>query len=170
MERSWVMDALFVSVIPNYWTLPLKASLRCISHFCLSDWWRAGSDWGHCMLKTASLVIQYLPQIQYWQPLLLCSVLPLQFSWFVFMLIFCYQTSLHPGVLWCGAKKIVITYHFFLKRCSKSQKHISGIRVFGSSLHFDIELCRCIQYLKSVLPAHTWKCIQSHLKLLPLSY
>lgn len=51
MERSWVMDALCVSVIPNYWTLPFKAPLRCISHFCLSDWWRAGSDWGHCVLK-----------------------------------------------------------------------------------------------------------------------
>lgn len=51
MERSWVMDALCVSVIPNYWTLPFKAPLRCISHFFLSDWWRAGSDWGHCVLK-----------------------------------------------------------------------------------------------------------------------
>lgn len=51
MERSWVMDALCVSVIPNYWTLPFKAPLRCISHFCLSDWWRAGSDWVPCVLK-----------------------------------------------------------------------------------------------------------------------
>lgn len=59
MERSWVMDALCVSVIPNYWTLPFKASLRCISHFCLSDWWRAGSDWGHCVLNAASPVIQH---------------------------------------------------------------------------------------------------------------
>lgn len=65
MERSWVMDALCVSVIPNYWTLPFKASLRCISHFFLSDWWRAGYDWGHCVLNSASRVIQYLLQIQY---------------------------------------------------------------------------------------------------------
>lgn len=27
-ERSWVMDALCLSVVPNYWTLPFKASLR----------------------------------------------------------------------------------------------------------------------------------------------
>lgn len=27
-ERSWVMDALCFSVIPNYWTLPFKASLH----------------------------------------------------------------------------------------------------------------------------------------------
>lgn len=24
---------------------------RCISHFCFSDWWRAGSDWGAVCLK-----------------------------------------------------------------------------------------------------------------------
>ena len=58
MERSWVMDALCVSVIANYWTLPFKASLRWISHFCLPDWWREGGpDWGHsqCVLNMASL-------------------------------------------------------------------------------------------------------------------
>lgn len=34
-ERSWVMDALCLSVIPNYWTLPFKASL----HFSFLPFW-----------------------------------------------------------------------------------------------------------------------------------
>lgn len=34
-ERSWVMDALCLSVIPNYWTLPFKASL----HFSFLPLW-----------------------------------------------------------------------------------------------------------------------------------
>ena len=132
MERSWVMDALCVSVIPNYWTLPFKASLRCISHFCLSDWWRAGPDWGAlCVLNTASLVIQYLLQIQYTaaaapalRPLLRYNFLDLySFSCAVIECI----VSLRSGLLWRDAKKNEITYHgffffFFFKKCSKLQK------------------------------------------------
>lgn len=34
-ERSWVMDALCLSVIPNYWTLPFKATL----HFSFLPLW-----------------------------------------------------------------------------------------------------------------------------------
>lgn len=34
-ERSWVMDALCLSVIPNYWTLPFKTSL----HFSFLPFW-----------------------------------------------------------------------------------------------------------------------------------
>lgn len=100
MERSWVMDALCVSVIPNYWTLPFKASLRCISHFCLSDWWRAGSDWGAlCVLNTASLVIHYLLQIQYTAADAPRS--PLQLSPFVFVLMFRYQMYSFPYAQVC---------------------------------------------------------------------
>lgn len=162
MERSWVMDALCVSVIPNYWTLPFKASLRCISHFCLSDWWRAGSDWGHCVLNTASLVIQYLLQIQY-----TAAAAPSLHRSSTTTFLICIRShvllsnvSLRSGLLWCDAKKNKITYHVFLKKCSKLQKYTAGNKVFGGRLHFDTEQCRCIQYLQLVLPRN----IFSHFK------
>lgn len=169
MERSWVMDALCVSVIPNYWTLPFKASLRCISHFCLSDWWRAGPDWGAlCVLNTASLVIQYLLQIQYTaaaapapHPLLHCNFLDLySFSCTVIECI----VSLRSGLLWCDAKKNEITYRvffvfFWVFKATKINRREQG--VFRGRLHFDTEQRRCIHCLQLVLVAHT--CIQSHL-------
>lgn len=130
------MDALCVSVIPNYWTLPFKASLRCISHFCLSDWWRAGSDWGHCVLNTASVVIHYLLQIQHTAaaaaasfsaPLFHYNFLDLySFSCSVIECI----VSMCSGLLWCDAKRNEITYHVFLKKCSKLQKYTAGNAVF----------------------------------------
>lgn len=162
------MDALCVSVIPNYWTLPFKASLRCISHFCLSDWWRAGSDWGHCVLNTASPVIQYLLQLQY------CQGRSCSAAFFHYNFLDLYSlsgsvikciVSLNSGLLQLNAKKMKQTnkqtkkrLHMFFKEVFKATKYTTGNR-----LHFDTEQCRCIQYLGA-----SWKCIQSRQSLSPL--
>lgn len=69
---------------------------RCISHFCLSDWWRAGSDWGHCVLNTASLVFQHLLQLQY--ATLLAPALQCTLSSFVTLMFSYHMNSF--SILW----------------------------------------------------------------------
>lgn len=65
-ERSWVMDALCLSVIPNYWTLPFKASL----HFSFLPFWLMKSRlwlgalcFKHCLARLsafASVTIRHV--------------------------------------------------------------------------------------------------------------
>lgn len=95
------MDALCVSVIPNYWTLPFKSSLRCISHFCLSDWWRAGSDSGPlCVLKKCltSHAVFTSDTIHCSGRSRSAAFLHRNFSSFVFILVFRYQTCRFPAL------------------------------------------------------------------------
>lgn len=89
------MDALCLSVIPNYWTLPFKAWL----HFSFLPLWLMKSRlWlgGQCVLNTALPVIQHLLQLQSAASVALtlqCTPppppTPFQLSWFVFILLFC---------------------------------------------------------------------------------
>lgn len=69
---------------------------RCICHFCLSDWWRAGSDWGHCVLNTASLVFQHWLQLQY--ATLLAPALQCPLSSFVTLMFIYHMHSF--SILW----------------------------------------------------------------------
>lgn len=158
------MDALCVSVIPNYWTLPFKASLRCISHFCLSDWWRAGSDWGHCVLNTASVVIHYLLQIQhaaavaaaaaasFSAPLFHCNFLDLySFSCSVIECI----VSMCSVMVRCKEKWDYISC-FFLKEVFKATKIHRGERSLQGGGCTLIPSGARIQYLRLAAPR---KCI-----------
>lgn len=67
---------------------------------------------------------------------LLCTALPLQLSWFVFILMFCYRMHsfhvLRSVMVRCKEKWDYISCFvlFFLKKCSKLQKYTAGNAVF----------------------------------------
>lgn len=157
------MDALCVSVIPNYWTLPFKASLRCISHFCLSDWWRAGSDWGHCVLNTASVVIHYLLQIQHTAAAAAAASFSAPLFHYNFLDLYSFScsvieciVSMCSGLLWCDAKRNEITYHVFFKEVFKATKIHRGERSLQGGGCTLIPSSARIQYLRLAAPR---KCI-----------
>lgn len=94
---------------------------------------------------------------------------PLQLSWFVFILVYCYRMYSFPALrsvmVRCKEKWDYIScfFLFFLSvqrfKATKINRREQG--VFRGRLHFDTEQRRCIHCLQLVLVAHT--CIQSHL-------
>lgn len=105
------------------------------------------SDTVHCSSRSCSATVFH------------CSFLDLySFSCSVIQ---CIVSPVLRSVMLGCKEKMRLHIMVFLKKCSKLQKYTTGNRVFGGRLHFDTEQCRCIQYLQSVLPANTEKCIQS---------
>lgn len=118
-ERSWVMDALCLSVIPNYWTLPFKASLHfsflpfwlmksrlwlgalCFKH-CLAGLSAFTSVTICCIARTCSTINSFL--ICYSCSVIICIVSPffgmLKNKWHILITLTCNLKKYTSGSVW----------------------------------------------------------------------